>query len=108
MNFGRYCRSAWPSTNCCRLRVPTWTRVTLANGAELVVTQKHDLPLVALSIDFIGGSYNYEPAAKLGVASFTAQMLSEGTATRSADELCEQVTRFGAEIGPHLRRVALT
>jgi probable F420-dependent oxidoreductase len=28
-------------------------------------------------------------------------------AARSADELCEQVTRFGDEIGPHLTRVAL-
>ena len=29
-------------------------------------------------------------------------------AARSADELCEQVTRFGDEIGPHLTRVALS
>lgn len=29
-------------------------------------------------------------------------------AARSADELCEQVTRFGEEIGPHLTRVALS
>jgi len=28
-------------------------------------------------------------------------------AARSADELCDQVTRFGAEIGPHLTRVPL-
>ena len=29
-------------------------------------------------------------------------------AARSADELCEQVTRFGEEIGPHLTRVPLS
>ena len=29
-------------------------------------------------------------------------------AARSAGELCEQVTRFGAEIGPHLTRIALS
>ena len=29
-------------------------------------------------------------------------------AARSADELCEQVTRFGEEIGPHLTRIALS
>ena len=28
-------------------------------------------------------------------------------ASRSADELCDQVTQFGEEIGPHLTRVAL-
>jgi zinc protease len=70
----------------------------LSNGAELVVTEKHDLPLVALSIDFIGGSYTYEPAAKLGVASFTAQMLSEGTTTRSADELSDAQQLLGTSI----------
>jgi len=81
-----------------KLHVPTWTRATLSNGAELVVTQKHDLPLVAFSIDFIGGSYSYELAAKLGVASFTAQMLSEGTTTRSADELSDAQQLLGTSI----------
>ncbi|HVT39642.1 MAG TPA: pitrilysin family protein [Gemmatimonadaceae bacterium] len=81
-----------------KLRFPAWTRTTLTNGAVLVVTQKHDLPLVALSIDFIGGSYNYEPEAKLGVGSFTAQMLSEGTATRSADEISNGQQLLGTSV----------
>ena len=31
------------------LRVPAWTKTTLANGAELIVSEKHDLPLVSFS-----------------------------------------------------------
>ena len=81
-----------------KLRVPGWTHAMLRNGAELVVTQKHDLPLVAVNIDFVGGSYNFEPAAKLGVANFTAQMLSEGTTTRSADELSNAQQLLGTSI----------
>jgi predicted Zn-dependent peptidase len=80
------------------IHIPTWTRTRLANGAELVVTEKHDLPLVAFSINFVGGSYNFEPADKLGVASFTAQMLSEGTATRTADQLSEAQQLLGTQI----------
>jgi zinc protease len=79
-------------------RVPTWTRTKLANGAELVVTQKHDLPLVAFSISFIGGATSFEPADKLGVASFTAQMLSEGTPARTADQLSNAQQLLGTSI----------
>src|ERR1700737_527267 len=59
------------------LRVPTWTKTKLSNGAQLVVVEKHDLPLVALTIDFVGGTTSFEPADKLGVGLFTASMLSE-------------------------------
>ena len=45
------------------LHVPTWTRSTLANGAELVVSEKHDLPLVAFTLNFIGGATTREGEA---------------------------------------------
>ena len=80
------------------LRVPTWTRTKLTNGAELIVVEKRDLPLVALNIDFIGGASNYETADKLGVASFAAQMLSEGTKTRTADQLSDAQQLLGTSI----------
>jgi len=80
------------------IHIPTWTRVRLANGAELVVTEKHDLPLVAFSINFVGGAYNFEPADKVGLAAITAQMLSEGTATRTADQLSEAQQMLGTQI----------
>ena len=78
--------------------VPSWTHTKLANGAELVVIQKHDLPLVSVAINFVGGSYAFEPAEKLGAASFAAQMLSEGTATRTADQLSEAQQLLGTSI----------
>jgi predicted Zn-dependent peptidase len=78
--------------------VPAWTRTKLANGAELVVIPKHDLPLVAVSVNFVGGANNYETAGKQGLANFTAQMLSEGTATRTADQLSEAQQLLGTSI----------
>lgn len=80
------------------LRVPTWTKTALSNGAELIVVEKHDLPLVAFNLDFIGGAANYEAAGKQGVASFTGQMLSEGTATKSADALSDAQQLLGTSI----------
>ena len=80
------------------IRVPSWNRTRLSNGAELIVSQKRDLPLVAFNINFIGGSYAYEPAAKLGTASFTAQMLSEGTPTRTAEQIADEQQMLGTQI----------
>ena len=79
-------------------RIPTWTRVRLANGADLVVSVKKDLPLVAFAMSFVGGATSYETPDKLGEGSFTAQMLSEGTATMSADEFSSAQQLLGTSI----------
>lgn len=78
--------------------IPKWTKARLANGAELVVSVKKDLPLVSFNVGFIGGTTTYEPAGKTGVASFTTQMLSEGTTTRTADELSNAQQLLGVSI----------
>ena len=81
-----------------KLRVPSWTKTKLANGADLIVVEKHDLPLVAVNVDFVGGATSFEPANKLGVAQFTGLMLSEGTATKTADELSDAQQLLGTSI----------
>jgi zinc protease len=80
------------------LRVPAWTTTKLANGATLVVTPKRDLPLVNFTLSFVGGAANFEPAGKLGVAGFTSQMLSEGTPSRTADQISEAQQMLGTNI----------
>ena len=80
------------------LKVPTWSKTKLASGAELIVVEKHDLPLVALNIDFIGGASTYETADKLGVAALSAQMLSEGTRSKTADQLSDAQQLLGTSI----------
>ncbi|MBA3891720.1 MAG: insulinase family protein, partial [Gemmatimonadaceae bacterium] len=79
-------------------RAPTWTRTRLSNGADLVVAQKRDLPLVAVSINVVGGTHNFEPASRLGVAGFTAQMLSEGTTSRTGEEIADEQQLLGTQI----------
>jgi zinc protease len=81
------------------LRVPPWTHGTLSNGAELVVSQKHDLPLVSFTINFVGGADQYEPADKTGVAGITAAMMSEGTKTRTGDQLSDDLELLGTRVG---------
>jgi|SRR5688572_28782884 len=80
------------------LRVPSWTKTTLANGSELIVSEKHDLPLVAVTITFLGGTYQAETASRRGVASMTATMLSEGTKTRDGEALSSALQLLGTSI----------
>jgi predicted Zn-dependent peptidase len=81
------------------LTVPTWTRTQLANGATLIVSERHSLPLVNFSITFVGGANQFEPAGKRGVAGLTAAMLSEGTKTRNGDQLSDALQMLGTGVG---------
>lgn len=80
------------------LRVPTWTKTTLANGADLVVSEKHDLPLVSFSLTFLGGADQFEPAERTGLASITAAMMSEGTKTRDGEALSNAQQLLGTSV----------
>jgi len=81
------------------LTVPTWTRTQLSNGATLIVSERHSLPLVNFSITFVGGANQFEPAGKRGVAGLTAAMLSEGTKTRNGDQLSDALQMLGTGVG---------
>lgn len=81
------------------LHVPTWTAETLSNGAQLIVSEKHELPLVSFSISWVGGANQYEPADKTGLANIVAAMLTEGTTHRTGDQLSEDLQLLGTNIG---------
>jgi zinc protease len=81
------------------LRVPTWTKAQLSNGATLIVSERHTLPLVSFSITFVGGANQYEPAERRGVAAMTASMLTEGTKAKTGDQLSDELQLLGTSVG---------
>lgn len=80
------------------LTVPTWTRTQLANGATLIVSERHGLPLISFNITFLGGSNQFEVAGKRGVAALTSAMLTEGTTTRTGDQLSDALQLLGTNV----------
>jgi predicted Zn-dependent peptidase len=80
-------------------KIPTWTTATLSNGAQLHVVERHTLPMIQFSINFVGGSNQLEPADKTGLGSITASMMSEGTATRSGDDISNALQMLGTNVG---------
>jgi zinc protease len=84
------------------LHVPAWTKTQLANGATLIVSERHSLPLVSFAITFIGGANQFEPADRRGVASMTASMLTEGTKTRTGDQLSDALQLLGTNVNANV------
>ena len=79
-------------------KIPTWSKATLSNGAQLYVVERHTLPIVQFSINFVGGSNQLEPADKTGLGSFTASMMTEGTTTRSGDDISNALQMLGTNV----------
>ena len=80
------------------LHIPQWTTTKLSNGAELVVSERHELPLVSFEISFVGGANQYDPADKPGVGTFTAGTLLEGTTHRTGDQISNALQLLGSQL----------
>ena len=76
-------------------------RMQLSNGAVLLVSEQHQLPMVTMSIAFDAGSRR-DPAGKEGLAQLTAESLTEGTSAMSAEDFNEKVDFMGSsiDVGP--------
>ena len=85
-----------------QLQVPTWTRTSLSNGATLIVSERHALPLVSFSITFLGGANQFEPADRRGLGSMTSSMLTEGTTTRTGDQLSDALQLLGTNVNANV------
>jgi zinc protease len=73
-------------------------RMQLSNGAILLVSEQHQLPMVTAGITFDAGSRR-DPAGKEGLAALTAESLTEGTTSLKAAEFNEQVDFMGSSVG---------
>jgi zinc protease len=80
------------------LQLTTPTTATLPNGLTLILSEKHDVPIVAANLVFRGGS-DSNPLDKPGLANFASAMLDEGTSTRNALAIADQLAQLGASLG---------
>ena len=80
-------------------KIPAWTRSTLANGAQLIVVERHSLPLISFTMNFVGGANQIDPADKPGLSNLTASMMTEGTTTRSGDDISNALQLLGTNVG---------
>ncbi len=76
---------------------PRIRRETLANGLRLVTEAMPHVRSVSIGVWLTRGS-RHEPAAHSGIAHFVEHMLFKGTATRSAEDIAQQVDSIGGQL----------
>jgi predicted Zn-dependent peptidase len=79
------------------LNLPVLQKSSLDNGLKLIVVEHHELPVVQVTMVILSGSAD-DPAGKAGLATLTAQMMDEGTATRDALAISEEIDFLGANL----------
>ena len=79
------------------LTLPVPASFQLANGLTVLLSERSGLPVVSANLVVRTGS-GANPADKPGLANFTAAMLDEGTASRTALMIADQVAQLGAAL----------
>jgi len=69
----------------------------LGNGVTLIVSEQHTLPIVAVQVMVDAGG-RLDPATKAGVASLTADLLNQGTAKRTANQISDAIDFIGGAL----------
>ena len=79
------------------LSLPVPQVFKLQNGLTVIYNYRAGLPVVASNLVFNTGS-GANPVDKPGLASFTANMLQQGTATRNATQIADETALLGATL----------
>jgi zinc protease len=92
------------STSEAKLHVQ---RQVLPNGMIVLTAQKHNLPVVMVSMGIKAG-LTVEPPLNPGLANLTAELLTEGTHKRSSLEISEELDFMGASLNASAGRDIVT
>ncbi|MGE5564907.1 MAG: M16 family metallopeptidase [Parcubacteria group bacterium] len=77
--------------------LPTPAEKTLPNGLRVIVARSSDLPLVTAELTVRSGAAA-DPQGLAGTASMAADLLTEGTTTRSAVDIARETEALGANL----------
>jgi zinc protease len=73
------------------------SRTVMPNGLTVLLLDQPFLPIVTVNVLVKAGAV-YDPDALAGLSSMVAQMLDEGTKTRSATQIAQQIEFIGGEM----------
>ncbi len=85
-------------------KLPKLQRATLSNGLKIILAERHNVPLVNFWMAVDAG-YAGDQFATPGTAKLTNTLLIDGTRTRNALQINDEVALLGADLGgpPHVR-----
>ena len=79
------------------LHLPVPVEFKLENGLEVLLVEEHALPVLSAEVVSRAGGENDQPS-KSGLATLTAQIMSDGTISRDHTKLADDQERIGTRI----------
>jgi zinc protease len=79
------------------IQIPKSTIYKLKNGLQVTLVEQHAAPLIEVRMRIPAGIV-HEPEGKEGLARFTGELLTQGTAKRSATEFAAALDQIGADL----------
>jgi len=96
-----------PSDKLRALSIPKGHAFKLANGLTVIHNYKPGLPIVSAYLVFRSGS-EANPPDKPGLASFTTDLLDEGTTSRNSLQIADEIAQLGANLSTNASPDACT
>ncbi|MDH4272489.1 MAG: insulinase family protein, partial [Candidatus Aminicenantes bacterium] len=79
-------------------KFPEMRRAVLSNGLKVILVDRPTIPVVDFQL-LVDAGYAADQFASPGTASLAMNMLDEGTKTRSALQISEELAQLGAQLG---------
>ena len=80
------------------VKFPPYEVRTLPNGMQVIAVLHHEQPAVSMRLLVRTGSVQ-DPPGKVGVASLAAALLDQGTTTKSAEQIADEIDFIGGALG---------
>ena len=97
------------SAQAIGVSLPAYEKVTLANGTQLLLMEKHDVPLVSMNIRIRGGALLDAPG-KQGTSALLAELMQKGAGSRDSQAFAEALDNSGGtlQIGSDMETLQLS
>jgi zinc protease len=86
------------SNDVLKVKLPKPQEATLANGLRLMVLEDHRLPRVSFQIIVPGAGGYYDPDSMVGLSGYAAQMMREGTKSKSSQQISQELETMAASV----------
>ena len=79
-------------------RFPETQRAKLSNGMEVIVAERHGVPVITMEL-LVDAGFSADQFAQPGTAALAMNMLDEGTKTKNSIEISKELAGLGATLG---------
>jgi len=86
------------SNEVLKVKLPRPKEADLSNGLHVMVLEDHRLPQITFTIIIPGAGGYFDPPDKIGLASYTASLMREGTKTRTSPQISEALETMAASL----------